>query len=156
MPIYAKIEDGIAVEYPIFEGTLQERFPDLSFPLDESNTQIPENYVAVQYQPPPVDFANKYLQAMPTQVNGGWVTTYTQEPLTDVERGILHDVIADRVRKIRDNLLDSSDKLVTIDRWMTYTDEKKTELTQYRQNLRDLTLQQGFPYDVSFPPIPAN
>lgn len=42
------------------------------------------------------------------------------------------------LRKIRDNLLAESDIYVLPDRWNSYTEEKKTEWSVYRQALRDL------------------
>lgn len=42
------------------------------------------------------------------------------------------------LRKIRDDLLSESDIYVLPDRWSSYTEEKKTEWTSYRQALRDL------------------
>lgn len=41
------------------------------------------------------------------------------------------------IRKIRDDLLSESDIYVLPDRWNSYTEEKKTEWTVYRQALRD-------------------
>jgi hypothetical protein len=42
------------------------------------------------------------------------------------------------LRKTRDDLLSESDIYVLPDRWNSYTEEKKTEWSSYRQALRDL------------------
>jgi hypothetical protein len=42
------------------------------------------------------------------------------------------------LRKTRDKLLAESDIFVLPDRWNSYTEEKKTEWSNYRQALRDL------------------
>jgi hypothetical protein len=42
------------------------------------------------------------------------------------------------LRKTRDKLLAESDIYVLPDRWNSYTEEKKTEWSNYRQALRDL------------------
>jgi hypothetical protein len=42
------------------------------------------------------------------------------------------------LREIRDNLLKQSDVLVLPDRWITYSEDKKTKISNYRQALRDL------------------
>lgn len=68
-------------------------------------------------------------------------------------------------RKIRDKLLDSSDKEMSLDRLGLDTSTATkfiASLTaiftgkwaKYRQALRDLPEQEGFPYDVTFPVRP--
>lgn len=57
---------------------------------------------------------------------------------------------AEQVRKKRNALLDESDKNVLPDR-----DTDKEAWTEYRQKLRDITSQEGFPYDVVFPQMPV-
>jgi len=42
------------------------------------------------------------------------------------------------LREIRDNLLKETDILVLPDRWSTYSEDKKTKISNYRQALRDL------------------
>jgi hypothetical protein len=53
------------------------------------------------------------------------------------------------VRAIRDGLLRNTDKLGLTDR-----PAMSDEYVEYRQALRDITAQEGFPYTVSFPNIP--
>ena len=42
------------------------------------------------------------------------------------------------LRSRRDNILKESDALVLPDRWSTYSEDKKTKISDYRQALRDL------------------
>lgn len=42
------------------------------------------------------------------------------------------------LREARDNLLKETDVLVFPDRWITYSEDKKTKISDYRQALRDL------------------
>lgn len=73
---------------------------------------------------------------------------------------------AEIVRKIRNNLLDESDKEMTLDRVgldsssmtgfiASLSDIFSGKWAKYRQELRDLPDQEGFPFDVTFP-IPPN
>ena len=56
-----------------------------------------------------------------------------------------------QVRSQRDEMLKQSDLLVLIDKWETLTEERKEEIRNYRQALRDIP--QGFehPEDVVWP-----
>lgn len=55
------------------------------------------------------------------------------------------------VREKRDDLLKLSDILVLIDKWETYTEEKRQKIKTYRQNLRDLPNNTDDPFSVNFP-----
>lgn len=51
----------------------------------------------------------------------------------------------EEIRHRRNVYLEKTDRYVLIDRWETYTDEEKQRWKDYRQALRDLTSQPGFP-----------
>jgi hypothetical protein len=57
-------------------------------------------------------------------------------------------------RAQRDALLEESDALVLPDRWASYTQQKQTNLANYRQALRDFPQQAGFP-NIDFPALPT-
>ena len=68
-------------------------------------------------------------------------------------------------RAIRNRLLDESDKEMTLDRLNIDTSSTvkfiasvanifKTDWAVYRQKLRDLPEQEGFPFDIAFPVAP--
>lgn len=58
------------------------------------------------------------------------------------------------VRKQRDSLLQLSDIDVMPDRWNAMSESDKTNWSNYRQELRDITNQQGFPNNVNWPTAP--
>lgn len=152
MSVFAKIENGVAVEYPLYEGQLEERFPNLQFPMDVNNTPVPDGYVRVT----PRDIANydysmSYSEGMPVQEGESWIQQWVATPLTAEERLHQETMICSQVRMKRDRLLKESDALVMIDRWDGYTAEKKSAIADYRQALRDVTNQPGFPFAVVFP-----
>jgi len=72
--------------------------------------------------------------AFPTLVDGSWVQGYTSVALNEAE-----------ARKLRNELLGETDWMAVTDRTLT-TDE-----TTYRQALRDITGQGGFPSGVVWP-----
>ena len=59
-----------------------------------------------------------------------------------------------RVRMQRNALLTQSDTAVLPDRWAAMTPEKQQAWSTYRQALRDIPLQAGFPWNVSWPTQP--
>lgn len=72
---------------------------------------------------------------------------------------------AEIARKIRNRLLDNTDKQMSLDRLGLDTSSAVKFLTslksifsgewaQYRQSLRDITKQEGFPFDIVFPTPP--
>lgn len=81
------------------------------------------------------------------------------------------DRAAELARKIRNKLLDASDKHCTLDKilpaapngvnfadwlaWLkTLADVASNEWGVYRQSLRDLTKQEGFPFSIEWPKHP--
>lgn len=82
------------------------------------------------------------------------------------------ELAASLARKLRDNLLKESDSRVAFDRfnikvpsgssfssWLSFLKSLGKILTsdwsKYRQDLRDLPQQPGFPFDIKFPTIPT-
>lgn len=79
-----------------------------------------------------------------------------------------YEVAAAEVRKIRDELLQASDASMALDRlglvapsgstftaWLSFLrglgDVLKGKVAAYRQALRDIPEQEGFPYDITWP-----
>lgn len=60
--------------------------------------------------------------------------------------------LATEVREKRDKLLDATDKFTIID--YPISENSKKEVLEYRQKLRDLPEQEGFPYDIKWPEKP--
>ena len=76
-----------------------------------------------------------------------------------------YESLAQMIREKRNKLLLDSDKFMTIDRLNLDTSSAikflaslknifNNSYTEYRQKLRDITEQPGFPYDVEFPDEP--
>ena len=75
-------------------------------------------------------------------------------PLTDAEWTAISsqqppvEFVEQEVRNQRNSLLSGTDYLALSDNAMT------TEMAAYRQALRDITSQEGFPYSVTWPTKP--
>ena len=77
------------------------------------------------------------LDAMPTLADGVWTQGWTLRTMT-----------ADEARAERNTLLQATDVWALSDRTMS------AEQTAYRQALRDITAQAGFPTDITWPTKP--
>ena len=89
--------------------------------------------------------------ACPEGVDIGWIFDGSGQPLPpppDTEGE------ATRVRTKRNTLLVESDVMVLPDRWAVMTSEQQAEWAIYRQALRDISNQDGFPWSINWPTIP--
>lgn len=96
------------------------------------------------------------------EINGKWFTKYVVGPVfTDTEEKTaeeqeieyktrIDNEVADRVREQRNKLLSESDWTQSRD----VTLDNDTDWTAYRQELRDITTQGGFPHNVIWPDKP--
>ena len=62
-----------------------------------------------------------------------------------------YDTTSSEVRSKRDELLAETDYIMAVD--YPATESKKTAVSEYRQALRDIPSQDGFPYDVTWPRV---
>ena len=79
---------------------------------------------------------------------------------------IVYDFVSSQIRALRDELLNQSDKFMVFDRlgfgesttFVSFLAKLKSVLTgeiaKYRQALRDITKQDGFPFNVTWPEKP--
>lgn len=73
-----------------------------------------------------------------------------------VDKLIAHEtaIAAQKVRAKRDALLDATDKEMTVDRIERESEQTVSAWKAYRQALRDIPEQAGFPFDVEWPVRP--
>jgi len=141
--MFIKLTNGVPETYTI--GQLRKDNPNVSFPKD-----IPLETLA-SYNVYPLTVADRPIYNnliettvlnTPTEVNGAWIQSYSvvQKSQEDAERNI---------REQRNFLLSESD-------WTQVDDAPvdKTTWATYRQALRDITAQEGFPFNVTFPAKP--
>jgi len=86
----------------------------------------------------------------PIFVNGEWLQTYVVEELSTDELSELRSIEAAKVREQRNKLLQESD-------WTQLSDVSeiiKEAWRQYRKDLRDVSLQNNFPFDIVWPTTP--
>lgn len=152
MTIYAKIENSQIQEYPLTEYEIKARFTNVSWVIGEFDP--PEGYIAVTTQPGPTydTITENCLENMPVfDVSTGWTQSWTIQSATAEEIAERTASLADSIRTERNAKLSASD-------WTQLPDVNiatKSDWAVYRQALRDLTAQPGFPVTVTWPTEPV-
>ena len=106
--------------------------------LDAFDTDIV--FEGPQHQGPP-PYSQTYRDGI-EEINGKWYTKYSIRQ-QDKKQIDYHQ--AENIRNRRDTLIKESDWRAVSDR------ELEPEWKEYRQALRDITKQEGFPHDVEWP-----
>ena len=151
-----KIENGAVSQYPYSIGMLRRDNKNVSFPKaipDETLAEFGVYSVTVADKPAYDERTHRISQSSTPALSGGsWIVGWDTEAKTADEVQEYDDAAAASVRKERDNLLAASDWVVIM-----HT-EKGTNIPAdweiYRQALRDVTSQAGFPNNVTYPTKP--
>ena len=148
--MYARIEDGALVEWPIVN--LRQRLPQVSFAEVINNDNLPEGFVYVPNAVVPTydTYTHSIVLGNPALVDGLWIQEYTVVPLSEEELQQHSNNTAMRVRQERDTKLTASD-------WTQVADAPvdKAAWATYRQALRDIPTQAGFPLTIEWPVVVA-
>ena len=151
--MHVKITNGNVDTYPYSLGQLRRENPNTSFPK-----RIPD-VILGEYGVYPVTFApepnidksaqNIEKEGQPSLVGDTWTVGWIVSSKTAEELQAVEDSIAVNVRAERDGLLTESD-------WTQVADAPvdATAWATYRQALRDITDQAGFPNDINWPTQP--
>ena len=148
--MYALITNGQVEKYPYSIGLLRKDNPNTSF------TKNPKDAILAYYGVYPVMETNPTVGAdqklvkswTPELVSGEWVLNHQAVDMTAEEVAERDGVIASNVREKRNTLLAATDYFALTDVTMD------AAMTTYRQNLRDITAQEGFPNDIVWPSLP--
>ena len=152
--MYALIENNVAIQWPIGIDTLKRSNPNTSFPHRFEGFDFTEYGVVSVEDTPVPDYdpnTQKLSEKAPTEVSGKWTRTYVVSNLSAEEIQRLTNAKADSVRSERDAKLAASD-------WTQLPDVHPANTVAwntYRQALRDVTSQPGFPHNVTWPKEPT-
>ena len=149
---YVKISTG---EYPLTEIDIRVAFPNTSFPNPLSD-DVAKNFGYEKFEhtsPPKVDKYQK-VSANGIEKNnlGIWVTSWLITEMTEQEKLSVDKNKAQEVRLERSRLLTNCDWTQLDD--TPLTNDKKLAWATYRQELRDVPAQSGFPWNVIWPTKP--
>lgn len=139
--MHVKLTNGSVEQFPYTLGQLRRDNPNVSFPRQVADSILAEYdvYPVTALEKPDYDpLVQSLVQGQPSLDNGSWKVSYTVQNMLQSEAEA-------NVRSERDSLLQGTDWWAVSDRTMT------AEQTAYRQALRDITSQAGFPFSVTWP-----
>jgi hypothetical protein len=130
-------------------GEHTEVFPNVSFPPEGLDLMWAQERNAYQIQSDKPHTSTEKLTPVEPYIENGVVFDVIVEAKTQDELDAEKTQKANEVRYRRNALLTQSD-------WTQLADAPVDNLTWavYRQSLRDITLQAGFPFTVDFPVAP--
>lgn len=151
--MYAKIESGTVMAYPYGPAELRRDFPNTSFPMPMSDADLAAYDVlpVIPCDPPAHDpVAENCVRVDPTLQDGQWTETWLVSPASAGEIAQRTDERASQIRAERNRLLADCD-------WTMLQDAPVNQepWATYRQQLRDIPNQAGFPVSVIWPTPPA-
>ena len=137
------------LEYPVLKQDILMAFPNTSF---ESDFKPPYPFVEViEVITTTQNPYQKITEAFPVYSNGQWNKSYVIKDMTPTEIQAINYKKASLVRNKRSALLLQSDWTQVLD-----APVDRQAWSTYRQALRDITNQPGFPLEVTWPQQPSN
>lgn len=150
--MYVKANNGVVEKYPYTTTDLTQENPNVSFPSVLS-AEILANFnvfqVIEQEKPDTDNLFYTVKRHLPEMVNGEWVLLWDVIQKTQEQLDEEAEIEAEAIRSSRNKKLSLSD-------WTQVDDAPvdKAAWAAYRQGLRDLPSQAGFPWDVTWPVEP--
>jgi hypothetical protein len=139
--MHLKLTNGTPEKYTL--GKLRRDNPNTSFPKNMTEEFLAgySVYKYIEDRPQYDSLTQRIVEDGFREVDGKWKLSYAVENLPQEEAEM-------SVRRKRDALLGKTD-------WMALSDVTMKDVwSSYRQQLRDLTSQVGFPYSVEWPVKP--
>tara|TARA_B100000131_G_scaffold309401_1_gene339832 strand:+ start:524 stop:982 length:459 start_codon:yes stop_codon:yes gene_type:complete len=150
---YVKVIDGAVSKYPYDVTQLRYDNPGTSFPRIVSDEMLKEwNVFPVTEEDEPSyvpRLQNCVKNSEPTLDGSDWKISWTISDKTGNEQAEYQISLESEVRTDRNKRLDETDWWAVSDRTMT------NEQTEYRDLLRKVPEQTGFPFDITWPTKPS-
>lgn len=150
--MYVKVNNDVIEKFPYSILDLKNENPMTSFPYDISNDILEHYgvYTISEQQMPEIDrFSYCVKRHLPELINGQWVLLWDVIQKTQQQLDEETEIEAEKVRASRNKKLLLSD-------WTQVDDAPvdKQIWAAYRQALRDVPAQSGFPWEVNWPVEP--
>ena len=95
------------------------------------------------------DFKTDYKPGLAAQIESNYDTWLQKAKAAEIASE------GAKVRNYRDNLLNQCDlQYCNSEKWAAMAEDKQKEWTAYKQALRDVPIQSGFPYSINWPTMP--
>ncbi len=152
--MYAKVINGQVVKYPYLLEDLYNDNPNTSFPANLTDDILDRfNFVRVVVTGSPEIDSRTQVAAQNgcaySVERNRWETAWTIRNKTQEELDADTEAQSKSIRNKRNEKLSASDWTQVLD-----APVDRAAWATYRQALRDITLQQGFPWDVQWPVEP--
>lgn len=144
---YALIKNGAVAEYPVYEGDIRLRFPNTSFPTP---FKPPAEYQQVKDVPQPqIDYTEVVIEETPVFIDDVLTRVWRVEKASP-------EVLAERTASKASEVRAQRNKLLASCDWTQLPDAPvdPAPWATYRQELRDVTDQPGFPWEITWPEAP--
>lgn len=147
--MYALIKDNLVLAYAYGYNNLREDYPATSFPAsmtDEELARWDVVPVAQVDRPYNNDHTKTVTEGWPTKVGDTWTQTWIVE---DASAELVAERTAERAQSVRSE----RNAMIASCDWTQLPDAPVDQKVwaEYRQALRDIPEQFGFPWDVSWP-----
>lgn len=155
MTMFIQLKDGQPFGYAVVEENLRMLFPEVSFPtVFFPHDVAPYGFGIYEFtQIPEVPRFKKLIELTPIKrSNDIYYQTWGFEDMTEEEKQIATANKTLEIRNTRKFKLYESDWTQLPD--VILSTEKKVEWNIYRQSLRDISNQQGFPWEIVWPQTP--
>ena len=153
--MYCKAKDGKLLVYPYSIPMLMADNKNISFPKGMSATDLAafDVFEVKIDDPPEVDRRSQRVDTLdqPELIDGAWVLKYEIIEKSDDEIAEYDAAKANAMRGKRNNLLAETDWTQTVD-----APVNQAAWAVYRQALRDITEQEGFPHNIQWPVSPLD
>ena len=154
--MYVKAIDGVAVKYPYTQTDLVWDNPSTSFPMGGVPTDTLSEWGMFPVQPvaaPQFDAAtHKLVERTPLFDGQSWIQQWAVEAISQDEIDARNAQQAASVRADRNARIAATDWLVT--KAVEIGQLPNYSIAAYRQALRDIPSQPGFPWDIIWPEAP--
>ena len=152
---YIKVEEGIPVGNAVIESNLRAQFPKqtLPTPLEAKDVKDLGYEPYLHSEKPSHEVYEKAVNPTPVlRGDGIWIQQWDVVAMSDEEKAAIDNSEAIRMRQGRNNLLYLSDWTQLADAPVQSNDP---EWLAYRQALRDVPEQAGFPHNITWPTEPS-
>lgn len=154
--MYVKISNQSIVEYPYSLYTLRIENPRTSFPdnIETDFASLAEYGVYRVFTTVPPSFdpqIQKLVENAPQYIVDRWVQSWSVVDLNETELSVIYETHATSARNERNSKLLASD-------WTQVADApvNRVAWAEYRQQLRDISNEEGFPFNITWPSPPTS
>ena len=153
--MYAQVIDEEIIQV-VDEQSLRELYPSTHFPspILQSHLEDFDNWYVVQDDPtvPEFDKATKKLMFTRTWNAGAVIGSFKVLNLSNAEKQEAEEAQWNTVKYNRNNMLKATDYLMLTDVYNSFNASEKTQITDFRQALRDITKQTN-PFEIEYPTL---